>query len=101
LRLTAPSNAAFIGGPEIRSFNPLRLPASADAKSLSVRLASMGASRQTKCPVAPKLFEIDGQASENSTPDSVSDTLPALSSMRTVPSSIRISEKAVGRWAEL
>ena len=50
-----------------RSFRPVRLPASAAGKSASVMLASTGSSCQTKRPVAPKLLEIDGQASEKST----------------------------------
>src|SRR5262249_61917627 len=72
LMLMAPSKAALIGAPEMRSFSPLRLPASAAGKSASVRLASIGASCQMKRPVAPKLFEIDGQASQNSPPSKVS-----------------------------
>ena len=54
------------GLPARRSFRPVRLPASAAGKSASVRLASTGSSCQTKRPVAPKLLEIDGQASDKS-----------------------------------
>ena len=97
LTLIAPSNAAFIGVPETRSFSPLRLPASADGKSANVMLASIGASRQIKRPVAPKLLDIDGHANENSTPESVSLILRASSSMMIVPSSMRISENAARR----
>ena len=57
--------------------SPVRLPASAAAKSPSVRLASTGSSCQMKRPVAPKLLEIDGQASENCTSSSVSVVLCA------------------------
>ena len=67
LTLIEPSNAAFIGLPAMRSFRPVRLPASAAAKSPSVSVMSSGSSCQTKRPVAPKLLEIDGQASENCT----------------------------------
>src|SRR5262249_39708172 len=97
LKLIAPSNAAFIGAPETRSFSPLRLPLSAAAKSPSVRLASTGESCQMKRPVAPKLFEIDGQAKENSTPYNVSLNCRSSSRITTVPPSIRISENAAGR----
>ncbi len=99
MKLTAPSNAAFIGAPAIRSFTPLRLPARAAAKSASVRLASMGASCQMNRPVAPKVFEIDGQANENSTPYNVSLSCRASSRIVTVPPSMRISENAATRCA--
>jgi hypothetical protein len=42
---------------------PERSPFSAARKSPSVRLASIGSSCQMKRPLAPKLREIDGQAS--------------------------------------
>ncbi len=99
MRLIAPSNAAFIGVPETRSFTPLRLPASTEGKSASVRLASIGASRQMNRPVAPKLLEIEGHASENSTPDRVSVILRASSRIAMVPPSMRISENAASRCA--
>ncbi len=67
-----PSKAAFIGLPATRSLSPVRLPASAAAKSASVTLMSSGSSCQTKRPVAPKLLEIDGQASESMTSSKVS-----------------------------
>src|SRR6476659_10741293 len=99
VRLIAPSNAAFIGAPETRSFTPLRLPASTEGKSASVRLASIGASRQMNRPVAPKLLEIEGHARENSTPERVSVILRALSRIAMVPPSMRISENAESRCA--
>ena len=55
-------------------------------------MASIGSSCQTNRPVAAKLFEIDGQASANSTSVSRSTTLLASSCSITVPSAIRISE---------
>ncbi len=93
----APSNAAFIGAPAMRSLTPLRLPASAAAKSDSVRFTSSGWSCQTRRPVAPKLLEIDGQASEKATWSNVSERLRALLRTTTVPSRMLISEKAAGR----
>ncbi len=94
LTLIEPSNAAFIGAPATRSFSPVRLPSRAAGKSAKVTLASTGSSRQTKWPVAPKLFEIDGQASEKSTLFSVSTVLVAWLRRIIVPLSMRISEKA-------
>ena len=94
LTLIAPSKAALIGVPAIRSFTPVRLPASAAGKSPSVSVTSSGSSCQTKRPVAPKLLEIDGQASEKATSLSVSSTLFCLLRTSTVPFSMRISENA-------
>ncbi len=68
--LPAPSNATLIGAPDSRSFTPERSPVSAAKKSPSVSDASIGSSCQTKWPLAPKLREIDGQASWKSTPSS-------------------------------
>ena len=99
--LMAPSNAALIGLPAMRSFMPVRLPASAAGKSPSVKVMSSGSSCQTKRPLAPKLAEIDGQASEKSTPVSVSSTFCSVLCTTTVPWSIRISENAAGRCASL
>ena len=53
--------------PAIRSLKPDRSPRRAAEKVAKLRLASIFSSRQAKCPVAPKLLEIDGQASDNST----------------------------------
>ena len=89
LTLIAPSKAAFIGSPATRSFSPVRLPASAAAKSASVTVMSSGSSCQTKRPVAPKLLEIDGQASENATSSKVSFSLCAWSFSITVPPRMR------------
>jgi hypothetical protein len=61
-------------------------------KSVRLSVASTGSLCQTKRPVAAKLFEIDGQASANSTSVSRSTTLLASSCSITVPSAIRISE---------
>src|SRR5262249_54939350 len=99
LKLTAPSNAAFIGEPATRSFTPLRLPESAAAKSASVRLAARGASRQMSRPVAPEVLDICGPDSGNSTPYKVSLNCRASSRMVTVPPSMRISENAATRCA--
>ena len=60
-------------------------------------LMSSGSSCQTKRPVAPKLLEIDGQASENSTSVSVSSSFCDGLCTTTVPSSMRISENAATR----
>ena len=51
--------------------------------------------------MAPKLLEIDGQASENSTPVSVSSTFCDGLCTCTVPFSMRISENAATRTAPL
>ena len=68
LTLIEPSNAAFIGAPATRSFSAgARCRRAPRRRSASVMLASTGSSRQMKLPVAPKLLEIDGQASEKST----------------------------------
>ena len=97
LTLIEPSKAAFIGLPAMRSFRPLRLPASAAAKLESVNVRSSGWSCQTKRPLAPKLLEIDGQASDNATSSNVSVTLRASLRTTTVPFLMRISEKAATR----
>jgi len=94
-----PSKAPFNELPARRSLTPVRLPASAAPKSPSVSVASTGSSCQMKRPVAPKLVEIDGQASENCTSSSVSASLRLGSRTTTVPLSMRISEKAAARCA--
>jgi len=99
LTLIVPSKAAFIGLPVMRNFTPVRLPASAAAKSASVTVMSRGSLRQTKRPVAPKLLEIDGHASENATASNVSDSFLALLRTSTVPFLMRISENAAARCA--
>ena len=101
LTLIAPSKAALIGVPATRSFTPVRLPASAAGKSPSVSVTSSGSSCQTKWPVAPKLLEIDGHASEKATSLSVSSTLFCLLRTNTVPFSMRISENAARRGESL
>jgi hypothetical protein len=60
--LVAPSKVTLSGSDESRSLTPERRPVSAAWKSLSVRLASTGWSRQVNCPLAAKVREIDGQA---------------------------------------
>ena len=99
LMLIEPSKAVLNGLPATRSLRPLRLPASAAAKSDSVRLMSSGLSCQTKRPLAPKLLEIDGQASDNATSSNVSVRLRALLRTSTVPFRMRISENPAARGA--
>ena len=94
-RSTAPSKANFAGAPLSRIFNPALSPRSAAAKSPSVTLASSGSPRQVSRPVAAKLAEIDGQASDISTSLSSSCNLRASSRMTTVPPSTRISENDI------
>ena len=101
LTLIAPSKAALIGLPAIRSFTPVRLPASAAGKSPSVSVTSSGSSCQTKRPLAPKLLEIDGHASEKAASLSVSSILFCLLRTNTVPFSMRISENAARRGKSL
>ena len=95
----APSKANRIGAAARRSFRPERLPASAAEKSPSATLASTGSPCQTKRPVAPKVLEIDGHASDNCTSLSVSEILRPGSLATTVPSLILISVKAATREA--
>src|SRR5580704_12386694 len=62
--LMTPSNASLSGAPPTRNFRPERSPVSAARKLLTLMLPSTGLSRHTKCPVAAKLLEIEGHASE-------------------------------------
>ncbi len=75
-------------------------------KSLKLKLASTGSPRQSKRPVAAKLRNMEGQASEPSILLMVSATARASSRITTVPLTMRISEKeavrcALGRSAAL
>ena len=97
--LMVPSKAPLSELPASLSLTPVRPPASAAAKSPSVSEASTGSPCQMKRPVAPKLVEIDGQASENCTSSSVSASLRLGSRTTTVPLWMRISEKAAVRCA--
>ena len=81
----APSKDSFSGAPVNRTFNPERSPVSAAKKLLSVTLASTGSPRQTNRPLAPKLFEIEGQASDRSTSVSRSSIPFDSSRILTVP----------------
>ena len=70
---------------------------SAAKKLLSVTLASTGSPRQTNRPLAPKLFEIEGQASDRSTSVSLSSIPLDSSRILTVPRSMRSSENDIER----
>jgi len=83
--LQLPSKPNLTGAPVRRTFRPERSPASAAAKSVSVIELSIGSSCQTKCPVAAKLLEIEGQASASSTSLNVSVMPRAASSSAMVP----------------
>jgi len=76
-----------------RTFSPERSPTSAASRSPAFALASKTSSRHTKRPLAPKLREIDGQANDNSTSESSSDTPRSASVTTMVPPAMRISEK--------
>ena len=64
--LIVPSKANFIGAPASRTFRPVRSPRRVAAKSPKVTPISIGSSRQIARPVAAKLLEIAGQASDMS-----------------------------------
>ena len=94
-----PSKASLNGAPASRTLRPERSPDSAASRSAALALASNASSRQTNRPVAPKLREIDGQANDNSTSESCSDTPREGSTTVIVPPLTRISENDSTRCA--
>ncbi len=94
-----PSKAPLSGPPLKRILRPEVWPDSARGKSAMLRLASTVSSCQEKWPVAAKLLAIEGQASESSTPSSVSVSSRAGSRIAMTPSLMRISENESTRWA--
>src|SRR5215204_2405220 len=95
-RPICPSKASLRGAPLMRSLIPERSPVSAATKSVRLTLASTFSPRHTNCPVAPKLFEIDGQASDSSTALRISARSCASLRIITVPPTSRISENETG-----
>jgi len=95
--LAVPSNTSLSGAPASRSLTPECSPESAARKSLSVRLASIVSPRHIKWPFAPKLREIDGHATWNSTLLRRSTKPLSMSWMTMTPSLIPISENVALR----
>jgi hypothetical protein len=95
--LNWPSKASFSGAPVSRSLIPDGSPSSAATKSPMPRLASTCSPRQSKRPVAPKLRNMEGQASEPSILVIVSAISRASSRITRVPWSTRTSEKEAVR----
>ncbi len=90
--LIVPSKPNFIGVPASRTFRPVRSPRKVAAKSPKVTWMSTGSSRHLTRPVAAKLFEIAGQASDMSMSEMRSEMLRTSSRIETEPPVMRISE---------